>query len=94
MKIRMSIILCYQYFNFSKYLRYPYIHHVYFVYNFNLSFYLCFFKFVGRRTIVLINGARIDVNNNNNNNNNNSNNNNNNDNNNNSNYYYYYYYYY
>ena len=28
--IRMPIILCYQYLNFSKYLRRPYIYHVYF----------------------------------------------------------------
>ena len=33
--IRMPIILCYQYLNFSKYSRNPYIHHVYFVCNFN-----------------------------------------------------------
>ena len=41
------------------------------------TFYLHFLKFIGRRTIIFINGAQIDVNNNNNNNNNNSNNNNN-----------------
>ena len=43
---------------------------------FNLLF--IFFKFVGRRTIVYINGTRVNVNNNNNNKNNNNNNNNNN----------------
>ena len=36
---RMAIILSYQYLNFSKYLRNPYIYPVYFVYNFN-CFYL------------------------------------------------------
>ena len=49
------------------------------------SFYLYFFKFIGRRTIVFINGTRINVNNNNNNNNDNNNNNNDNNNNNNNN---------
>ena len=41
------------------------------------TFYLHFLKFIGRRTIIFINGAQIDVNNNNNNNNNSNNNNNN-----------------
>ena len=40
-----------------------------------------FFKFIGRRTIVFINGARVNVDNNNNNNNTNQNNNDNNNNN-------------
>ena len=44
---------------------------------------IIFFEFVGRRTIVYINGTRINVNNNNNNNNNDNNNNNNNNNSNN-----------
>ena len=39
------------------------------------TFYLHFLKFIGRRTIIFINGAQIDVNNNNNNNNSNNNNN-------------------
>ena len=39
------------------------------------NFYLHFLKFIGRRTIIFINGAQIDVNNNNNNNNSNNNNN-------------------
>ena len=59
-----------------------------FVCNINCLYhfiYIFFFKFLGRRTIVFINGARINVNNNNNNNNNNSNDNNNNNNNNNKN---------
>ena len=38
------------------------------------TFYLHFLKFIGRRTIIFINGAQIDVNNNNNNNNSNNNN--------------------
>ena len=37
------------------------------------TFYLHFLKFIGRRTIIFINGAQIDVNNNNNNSNNNNN---------------------
>ena len=51
-----------------------------FVCNLNcmsLSCYLYFFKLIGRRTIVFINGIRINVNNNNINNNNNNNNSNN-----------------
>ena len=47
--------------------------------------YLYFLKFIGRRTIVFMNGTRINVNNSNNNNNNNNNNKNNNTNNNNNN---------
>ena len=43
----------------------------------SLSFYLYFFKLIGRRTIVFINGIRININNNNINNNNNNNNSNN-----------------
>ena len=39
------------------------------------TFYLYFLKFIGRRAIIFINGAQIDVNNNNNNNNNSNNNN-------------------
>ena len=83
----MPTILCYQYLNFSKYLRNPYIYHVYFVYNVNCLYPLYFFKFMGRRTIVFINGTRINANNKNNNNNNNNerDDNNNNDNNNNNN---------
>ena len=37
------------------------------------TFYLHFLKFIGRRTIIFINGAQIDVNNNNNNSNNDNN---------------------
>ena len=37
------------------------------------TFYLHFLKFIGRRTIIFITGAQIDVNNNNNNSNNNNN---------------------
>ena len=85
MKIRMSIILCYQYLNFSKYLRHPYIYHIYFVCNFNCLYPFIFFILIGRRTIVFINGARINVNNDNNNNNNNNNDNDNNNSNNNNN---------
>ena len=61
-----------------------------FVCNFSClypSIYI-FLKFIGRRTIIFINGARVNANNNNSNNNNNNNNNNNdndNDNNNNNN---------
>ena len=86
MNIRMPIILCYQYLNFSKYLRKTYIYHAYFACNFNCV-YPFIYIFIRRRTILFINGTRIIVNNNNNNNsnhNNNDNNNNNNNNNNNS----------
>ena len=67
----MPIILCYQYLNFSN----PYIYHVYCACNFNcLGPLFIFFKFIGSRALVFINGTRINVNNNNNNNNNNRNN--------------------
>ena len=61
MNMRMYLILFYQYHNFSKYLKNPYIHYVYFVYNFKClyPFFLLFFKFKGRRTIVFINGTLI-----------------------------------
>ena len=69
----MPIILCYQYLNFWN----PYIYHIYFAYNFNcLCPLFIFFKFIGSRALVFINGTRINVNNNNNNSNNNNNNNN------------------
>ena len=71
----MFVILYYQSPNFSKYLRNPYIYHVYFVCNFKCRYpFIYFFKFIRRRTTDCIyKWNRINVNNNNNNNNNNKN---------------------
>ena len=47
--------------------------YILYIIELSLSFYLHFFKFIGRRNIVFINETRINDNNNNNNNNNNKN---------------------
>ena len=77
MNIRMPIILCYKYFNFSKHLRNTYMCILHIILTVFILLFI-FFKFIGRRMIVFINGTRINVNNNNNNNDNNNNSDNNN----------------
>ena len=51
----MYLILCYQYHNFSKYLKNPYIHYVYFVYNFNClyPFFYFFLSLKGEEPLYL-----------------------------------------